>query len=190
MFSYSKWELTAGHPLYKAMGEMMATPEVREAIHRHFWIDETGKQQGYLDAAGVPALGNISDYFVSAFGNGDFLSTHSDGASGSLAWVLHLSPEESWDVSSGGALRFNSGSVVRSNRDFAPSFNRLLLFLTRPGNVPHQVLPVVRAPGAEPRFGITGWYMTRGDKFDVATTIQNEKMRAAASKASSGDMCM
>ena len=76
-------------------------------------------------------------------------------------------------------------------RDFAPSFNRLLLFLTRPDYVPHQVLPV-KLPSADhpPRFGMTGWYMTKTDHFSAATQRENDAMRAAASKASVGDVCL
>jgi len=180
-FAYSKWELTAGHPLYRSMGEMMATRAVRETLAR---VSHAG-QSAYAD--GEPALGNISDYFVTAYGDGDFLSTHSDGASGSLAWVLHLS-DGMWDSEAGGALRFNRGSH-HGQLDFAPSFNRLLMFLTRPDYVPHQVTPTKPA-GAEPRFGMTGWYMVRGDRFSASTLRENEAMRAAASKASAGDVCL
>jgi|MDTA01.1.fsa_nt_gb hypothetical protein len=178
-FAYSKWELTAGHSLYASMGEMMSTDAVRDAVSRAVRMEGN--------------LGNISDYFVTAFDDGDFLSTHSDGASGSLAWVLHLSAG-TWDSSAGGELRFNAGPPPGRSfgqRDFAPSFNRLLLFLTRPDYVPHQVLPV-KLPSADhpPRFGMTGWYMTKTDHFSAATQRENDAMRAAASKASVGDVCL
>ena len=160
----------------------MGTSAVRSALAR-----TTGHAPVEPGAAGEPALGNISDYFVTAFDSGDFLSTHSDGASGSLAWVLHLSAGE-WASEAGGALRFNAGRG-HGQLDFAPSYNRLLMFLTRPDFVPHQVLRTT-PPGSEPRFGITGWYMTRGDHFSASTLRENEAMRAASSKASSGDVCL
>jgi hypothetical protein len=184
-FAYSKWELTAGHELYRAMGELMEDRDVRTAIAKAHWPSDADKP----DVA-ASHLGNISDYFVTAYSDGDFLSTHSDGASGSLAWVLHLAKEADLEGSSGGELRFNSGVAVRAARDFAPAFNRLLLFLTRPDVTPHQVLPVRRPSGAEPRFGATGWFMTRGDHFSAAVQRENDAMRAAASKASSGDTCL
>ena len=53
-----------------------------------------------------------------------------------------------------------------------------------------QVLPVTRAAALEPRFGLTGWYMTRGDKFDAQTLLENQKMRAASSKATAADACI
>ena len=180
-FAYSKWELAASHPLYSAMGEMMASVEVRTAVARVI-----GLAPGASDED--PPVGNISDYFVTAYASGDFLSTHSDGASGSLAWVLHLAGSGGWDSASGGALRFNGCGPTHGARDFMPAHNRLLLFHTRPGFVPHQVLPVGRVD--EPRFGATGWWMTRGDHFSAATLKENEAMKAAASKAAMGDMCL
>jgi hypothetical protein len=66
---------------------------------------------------------------VTAFDEGDFLSTHNDGSSGSAAWVLHLS--KGWDKSRGGELRFDSS--INQPTDFAPAFNRMSLFLTRVG---------------------------------------------------------
>ena len=123
-FAYSKWELAARSPLYQAVGNMMATAEVREAVARAV---------GLAAAGGTPALGSVSDYFITAYDQGDFLSTHSDGASGSLAWVLHLA-KGAWD---GGALRFNAGRAAPT-QDFSPAFNRMLLFLTRPDHTRRQ----------------------------------------------------
>lgn len=184
-FAYSKWELSTAHPLFRALGDLMKAPAVRRAIARLLWPKAPSGHE-------VEMLGAISDYFVTAFDDGDFLSTHSDGASGSLAWVLHLAGHHGgWSSTAGGALRFNAGSAVRTHRDFEPSFNRLLLFLTRPDHCPHQVLPVTHTQkGAEPRFGITGWYMTASDRFDAATRAQNELMRAAASKTSTSGQCL
>ena len=146
---------------------------------------------------GVSQMGNITDYFVTAFDSGDFLSTHGDGASGSAAWVLHLA--RGWDKARGGELRFNSmaGSVV----DLAPAYNRMSLFLTRPGYVPHQVLPVRASPPRrledkaaergtphdEPRFGFTGWYMAPGDHLSAYDQMQNALMKDSSSK---GSMCV
>ena len=77
------------------------------------------------------------DFRGCRYSDGDFLSTHNDGASGSLAWVFHLASE--WDAASGGSLRFNAYSAFRGARDFQPGWNRMLLFLTRPNYTPHQV---------------------------------------------------
>lgn len=160
-FSYSKWELSAGHSIYTMMGQLMESRGARVAVARALFPDEAHHRgRGLSDDSAASHLGNISDYFVTAYTDGDFLSTHSDGASGSLAWVLHLAKED-WDADSGGALRFNPGSAVKAARDFTPSFNRLLLFLTRPDFTPHQVLPVKRPHRAEPRFGMTGWVRSR-----------------------------
>lgn len=179
-FAYSKWELSASHPLYRGLGDMMASDSLRAAVAHTL---------GMAHDEANPPLGNVSDYFVTAYADGDFLSTHSDGASGSLAWVLHLSGTDGWDAASGGALRFNAGTAVKGARDFVPGHNRLLLFLTRPHIVPHQVLPVRETHG--PRFGATGWWMTRGDHFDAHTARENAAMRAAASKAAlQGDVCL
>ena len=196
-FAYSKWELGAQHAVYAAVGELMDAPQVRGAV-------------GGALAAAYPGvgLGSITDYFVTAFDDGDFLSTHSDGASGSAAWVLHLA--EGWRAADGGALSFSAGSAVQSRRDFEPRFNRMLLFLTRPLVTNHQVLPVTRGtrarsagvvgalaratstfspagagwtPDGLPRFGLTGWYMTTADRFSPETQRQNDLMKAAASKA-------
>ena len=189
-FAYSKWELTSSHPLHHAMGEIMETADVKQAIARAMWPNHgpsTGRGLGAADEA----LGEVSDYFVTAYDDGDFLSTHSDGASGSLAWVIHLTGHGGgWSSTSGGALRFNQGRVIKTPQDFEPGFNKLHLFLTRPSSCPHQVLPVSHSQaGAEPRFGITGWYMTKGDHFDANTKREHELMRAAATKASKSDQC-
>jgi Rps23 Pro-64 3,4-dihydroxylase Tpa1-like proline 4-hydroxylase len=93
-----------------------------------------------------------------------------------------------WEAASGGALRFNRGRT-HAQVDFAPSYNRLLLFLTRPDYVPHQVL-LTKPAGNEPRFGMTGWYLTRGDHFSAATQRENDAMKAAASKATSHSQCL
>lgn len=182
-FAYSKWELTAGHSLYRTVGTLMESQPVREAIASAQWpgaSPDRGRR-----------LGNITDYFITSYADGDFLSTHSDGASGSLAWVLHLTARGEWPKGSGGELRFNPGSASPGHKDFVPSFNRLLLFLTRPDSTPHQVLPVRLPFRADPRFGLTGWYMTSGDRFSASTARENEAMRAAASKASmASDVCI
>ena len=159
-FAYSKWELTTSHSLYRLMGEMMESRDVRRAIANVMWPDQSRGIRGLAAVEGGAAaddekLGAISDYFVTAFDDGDFLSTHGDGASGSLAWVLHLAGHHGgWNPTAGGALRFNGGRVVKTARDFDPGFNKLLLFLTRPDFCPHQVLRVThKEKGAEPRFG-------------------------------------
>ncbi|KAL1502997.1 hypothetical protein AB1Y20_011067 [Prymnesium parvum] len=202
-FAYSKWELAAKQAMYGAVGAFMAQLPMRRAVGRAVGMSEEA----------AAAMGNVSDYFITAFDEGDFLSTHSDSASGSIAWVLHLT--HGWDRSRGGALRFNGRSVV----DLAPAFNRMVLFYTRPATVNHQVLPVGQPPAARgrtatavtggaslrdvrgyrhlaeeapaaslsfPRFGFTGWYMAPNDRFSAFDLAQNKLMQAAASK---GDVC-
>ena len=147
-FAYSKWELSAGSPIFRSVGALMDASEVRNAIARAVGLSDPAPATPTAEHAAAPApsaLGNISDYFVTAYTDGDFLSTHGDGASGSLAWVLHLSHDD-WAASSGGALRFNPGSAVRGNRDFVPSYNRMLLFFTRPHYTPHQACSHVVSP--------------------------------------------
>lgn len=186
-FAYSKWELTATHPLYATLGAVMGSEAVRHTIARVLELSDSSADDPR------PALGNISDYFVTAYDDGDFLSTHSDGASGSLAWVYHLTGNthgSGWDSAMGGQLRFNAMGAGQGARDFVPGHNRLLLFHTRPQFMPHQVLPLTNRDHG-PRFGATGWWMTRGDRFDAATLRQNEMMKSAAMKsAQSGDMCL
>jgi len=188
-FAYSKWELTASHALYHAVGDMMNTHSVRVAVARAMWPEHAS-----ADTA-ADHLRNISDYFITAFDDGDFLSTHNDGSSGSLAWVLHLSRD--WNPTSGGELRFNAGAPntpqSRGTIDFSPGFNKMLLFLTRPGNTPHEVLPVkLASTDAEPRFGLTGWYMTSGDAFQGGTAAEFAQMKAGESKVSlrGDDLCV
>uniref|UniRef100_A0A7S4BKS7 Prolyl 4-hydroxylase alpha subunit Fe(2+) 2OG dioxygenase domain-containing protein n=1 Tax=Chrysotila carterae TaxID=13221 RepID=A0A7S4BKS7_CHRCT len=114
----------------------------------------------------------------------------SDGYSGSLAWVFHLSPE--WKSEHGGQLRFNPSTRSGLNigaRDFEPSFNRLLLFRTRPAALAHQVLPVSRPAGAHPRFAFTGWYMMPNDVMSAEGLKQLQLMRSA-SAAGTHDMCV
>lgn len=136
-FAYSKWELSGAHPLYTAAGALMETVEMRTAVGRAL-------QAAYPTMGPVMPLGNVSDYFITAFDHGDFLSTHSDGNSGTAAFVFHLA--DAWQPERGGALSFSPGTVVKSTREFAPRFNRLMVFLTRPARAPHQVLPVRAAP--------------------------------------------
>ena len=175
-FSYSKYELQASHHLYALIGDVMRHSDVRGAVARAMRLSPGPK--------GEPALGNTSDYFVTAYADGDFLSTHSDGASGTLAFVLHLA--SSWSGASGGSLRFNAGKAA-GVRDFEPAFNRMLLFMTRPNYTPHQVLSVARERDAEPRFGFTGWYMTRSDHLSPGVLRERDLMIAASSKAG---MCL
>eukprot|EP00966_Prymnesium_polylepis_P176384 4083008-Prymnesium_polylepis.2 len=98
IFSYSKWELAASHRLYEAVGALMERDEVRELVRRALRIP--------LNAG---PMGNITDYFVTAFANNDFLSTHNDAAAGSAAFVYHLAD---WQGGQGGELRFNRGRCV------------------------------------------------------------------------------
>jgi len=171
----------------------MATREVRDALAEAFWPDQAIQIDAESHTNAPPILGNISEYFVTAYANGDFLSTHTDGASGSLAWVLHLS-DDGWGtsgVANGGELRFSAGTRRGSSVgvvDFVPRFNRLLMFLSRPDLTPHQVMPVLRH-GA-PRFGATGWYITRTDHISTSTQQIMNLMTAAASKAIAGDVCL
>ena len=243
-FCYSKWELTASHELYPSVGALMSMPVMRKQIAGLLGYDTKdtmGNISDYFVSLAAPATlmscsktgaqeltihRSIQRHTsqVTAYDEGDFLTTHNDGASGSAAWVLHLA--KGWDKSRGGELRFDSS--VNQPTDFAPAFNRMSLFLTRvgvlcdakpapmsshakylrcfssrasvccwqPGYVPHEVLPVRPAPpqrrlqmmpgvptASQPRFGLTGWYMTPHDHFTRADIIQNELMKAVSNKA-------
>ena len=200
-FAYSKWELSGAHPLYAAAGALMETVEMRAAIGRALQAAYPG-----LQPAAITPLGNVSNFFITAFDDGDFLSTHSDGNSGTAAFVFHLA--EAWQPERGGALSFSPGAAVESTREFAPRFNRLLVFLTRPARAPHQVLPVRAAPRRQrrrlddgeaaaapalgppprPRFGVTGWFMTAKDRFNAAELAQNTLMRGSTA-TSGGPQC-
>ena len=82
-------------------------------------------------------LGNVTDWFVSAFGPGDFLAKHNDGSLGSIAFILHLAKD--WDPLAGGGLRF----ILRGKRATLPlSFNTLSLFYVggRHPPMPHEVM--------------------------------------------------
>ena len=120
---------------------------------------------------GTP-LREIPDHFVTAYANGDFLSIHNDGNSGSQAWIINLSKD--WAEEHGGQLKF----TCAEGRSFNPKFNSLITFNTRPSDLPHTVLPVKPGPRQErPRFAITGWYMAGDDQFSEAERQQNNLMR-------------
>ena len=48
-FAYSKWELTTSHSLYRLMGEMMESREVRRAIANVMWPDQSRGTRGLAD---------------------------------------------------------------------------------------------------------------------------------------------
>lgn len=155
-FSYSKWELAASHPVGAEMLDMvemtMQRPDVRSLLTKM-----TGEK-----------LNGIPDYFITTYAQGDFLSIHNDGNSGSMAWVINLSKD--WEPQFGGNLKF----TCTNGKEFVPKFNALIVFKTRPGNLPHMVAPVEHHL---PRFAVTGWYMTGSDRFSKDEQLQNEMMK-------------
>ena len=59
MFAYSKWELSAGHPLFGLIGAVMDDEAVRAAVARAMRLPAARPMQ-------PPPLGNISDYFITS----------------------------------------------------------------------------------------------------------------------------
>jgi len=153
-FAYAKWELGVAHPMVKATYALMQNKAVRSLL---------AKVSG-------ATLTEIADFFVTAYHTGDFLSIHNDGNSGSQAWIINLSKD--WSNIDGGELQF----TCRDGKTFVPKYNSLVMFETRPSDLPHTVLPVRRTSGL-PRFAMTGWYMSNNDRFTDAEKKQNDLMR-------------
>jgi Rps23 Pro-64 3,4-dihydroxylase Tpa1-like proline 4-hydroxylase len=154
MFAYAKWELEHGE-LFHEMQQQFLEPEIIQKV------------QTILSKQGVEVslLPQLSDFFVTQYSPGDFLSKHNDYLSGSWAFVVSLMDKEEsnedgqWQDEYGGHLRFEcptsvidendrtSQSIANSNDDdsfwctsVAPSFNTALIFQTG------QYLNITRGP--------------------------------------------
>ena len=162
-FTYSKWELARRD----------ATALVLEAAIRR-------AVKPRLEAI-VGPLANLTDWFASAFSDGDWLGNHTDGGLGDVAFILNLSPDPAFR---GGDLVFADG--LRA----APAFNTLSAFRVGRGAHPlrHRVAEVTysrRGPGelAAPRFAVTGWWTAvGGDPRSVSQGVL-EQERAAPRRA-------
>eukprot|EP01031_Cornospumella_fuschlensis_P025958 gene25958-31348_t len=164
LFTYSKHELYLDNPLALWLRDYMNTSQT--LIRLSSIVEDR--------------LHAISDSFISCYGEGDFLSRHSDNDLGTYAWVLHLT--KNWTYSDGGVLRFycdgeamtcegNDDSCrAQSNRnknqyichEIVPSFNSLVLFRTRPVMIRHDVSPVTKAHAK--RYAGTGWVRSEQDR--------------------------
>lgn len=190
-FAYSKWELDHGHALTKEM-------------QRYFESEGTMKRIG--EAVGADFQGRLSDFFVTNYASGDFLTRHDDGFSGSWAFVLSMARGE-WrpegrggEPGQGGDLLFecpfDPSALLPGERHpsatpdrpraptgawwcerLSPCFNTAVFFRTRPVGPYHEVLPVTEEGGGR-RFGATGWYMEVGDDMDKGEAAELQKMRA------------
>merc|ERR1712166_286511 len=157
VFAYSKWELRRNASVFKRLRGYMESAQ--SAVAQELKVSLVG----------------ISDMFVSCFDDGDFLSFHQDGYSGSIAFVMTLA--KTWTHNDGGLLQMCQGQAGCT--DFVPRFNRLLLFRTRGGPViPHQVTQVtLKTSETKKRFGLTGWYMDSNDLKDKTFMAEFKKMQ-------------
>lgn len=117
-FSYSKWELAASHPVGAEMLDMvemtMQRPDVRSLLTKM-----TGEK-----------LNGIPDYFITTYAQGDFLSIHNDGNSGSMAWVIAHAHEDSMCSDGHAAMPTHSAvhsysrvvQVINLSKDWEPQF--------------------------------------------------------------------
>ncbi len=108
----------------------------------------------------------VTDYFVSMYVQGDFLTTHQDFNLGTYAFVLQLSKD--WEPSFGGALAFSCrrSKPLDRCRSLVPLFNTMTIFQTRPDLVDHWVEEVVVPTERTRRYAVTGWIATGDDTFD------------------------
>lgn len=149
-FSYSKFELSHDHPHHARINEVVSSDLFKASIETA--LGET--------------LTTLTDWFASAFSEGDWLSTHIDSGLGHLAFVLNLTPD--WHPSHGGALVFQDGGGT-----LPPLFNSLSVFRVGSGAITlaHRVAEVnvrnrslIREDGElhAPRFAVTGWWTIEG----------------------------
>ena len=113
-----------------------------------------------LDAA------ELSDLFATSFGEGDFLSTHSDGYSGTYAFVASLAAGPDWVEEFGGSLDMYCRDTRKWCARLGPRFRSVVVFRIRqPAGPNHKVQPVTRAATKAGwfRHGFTGWYRDVGD---------------------------
>lgn len=170
-FSYAKWELRPSHHVIAEIRAQMLSLETRRRI------------ANVLDLSAERIDGEeLSDLFVTNFAPGSFLSKHSDGNSGTYAFVVSLAhaTDGGWREGYGGELAFYCQGQRSPCEVLRPTFNQLILFKTRapPGPL-HAVLPVKKSAnrGGFFRFGITGWYADVELPMSAAERHQRDQMR-------------
>mmetsp|Transcript_889 Transcript_889/g.1847 ORF Transcript_889/g.1847 Transcript_889/m.1847 type:complete len:405 (+) Transcript_889:141-1355(+) len=161
-FAYAKWELDLDHYLSR---EIQSTFETKEMTNR---VDNVVGDEGGDTAFEA----DLSDFFVTNYATGDFLTAHDDAFQGSWAFVISLAQlpdldadtesngevDAEWDGEKlGGVLRFecpfdrsdlpspahrHPPGPIRWCETVAPSFNSAVFFRTRPQGPRHEVTPV------------------------------------------------
>jgi Rps23 Pro-64 3,4-dihydroxylase Tpa1-like proline 4-hydroxylase len=96
----------------------------------------------------------IQESFISAYGSGDYLSTHTDKGNGSVAFVLNLT--QNWRPEFGGMLH-----VLNTDGSYTaipPDFNSLILMeVDETNGTPHFVSEVSKYVTSN-RIAYSGWY--------------------------------
>lgn len=110
---------------------------------------------------------------MTLYTDGDFLSPHTDGNSGTYAFVAYLGRCH-YRPSQGGRLLFWGGEVA-----LEPGSNDLVLFRTRapPGPL-HEV--EASGGGSYMRYGFTGWYNDVSDVMSEEELRERDKMRGSS----------
>ena len=130
-FAYAKHELPPGHAVLQEISAYMLRSDTRNRIASA--LNTTGDQ---LDGD------ELSDLFATSFAEGDFLSMHADGFSGTYAFVASLATGP-WKPEYGGALEMFCRDTRQWCGSLAPKFNTLVVFKTRqPVGPPHRVTMV------------------------------------------------
>ena len=183
-FSYAKWELHPSNPLVAEMENFMASEYTRKRIQNIIRERQSS----------VKFSSDLSDFFVTLFSTGDFLSPHDDGNSGTFAFVLSLMEGEGdWLSEYGGELRFQCEETIQRGfsgwcETLKPSFNSLILIETRVQGESgmnirgplHEVISVNKAAQDDGfyRYGFTGWYNDESDIMSESERMERDKMRA------------
>lgn len=176
-FAYSKWELDPAHPLIAEMQSTLTEPHFLKSV-------ETVLHQDYPHVV-LSESREMSDLFATHYTQGDFLSTHNDGVSGSWAVVISL-VEDDYDAKiHGGGLQFQCPGRGKAGfcETLHPKFNTAVVFGTsvKVGDTwesgpDHQVLDVLREEGG--RYAITGWWMdAKGNEWPDDLRVERDKMR-------------
>ena len=167
-FSYAKHELPSDHDVLAEISAYMLRNDTRHRIAAA--LNVSGDQ---LDDH------ELSDLFATSFGVGDFLSMHSDGFSGTYAFVASLA-NQPWRPEFGGALEMFCRDTRKWCGSLAPTFNSLVVFKTRqPVGPPHRVAAVREEADAQGwrRHGFTGWYRDVKDVMTAAEMRERDAMR-------------
>lgn len=96
----------------------------------------------------------LTESFISCYGKGDFLSTHTDKQKGGVAFVYNLTTD--WRPEYGGLLHVENKEKGEYTA-IAPEFNSLVIMELGDGGLAHFVSEVSKyAPHS--RISISGWY--------------------------------